>query len=62
LTGQWLHEKLGSRAVAYLVTPGMRIGDALQAARQDLASEYPLMAGMANAYQILGDPTLVVEP
>ncbi len=62
LTGQDVHEALGSRTMKYLVAPGMRIGDALQAAREELAAEVPMLAGLVNAYQILGDPTLVIDP
>jgi uncharacterized repeat protein (TIGR01451 family) len=62
LTGQDVHEALGSRVIAYLVTPGMRIGDALQAARHDLVLENSMLAGLINAYQLLGDPTLVIDP
>jgi len=62
LTGQDVHEALGSRVMNYLLTPGMRIGDALQKARQELAAQSAAMVGLFNAYQILGDPTLVIDP
>ncbi len=54
LTGQDVHEAMGSRTMKYLVTPGMRIGDALHKARQDLAMEIPMLVGLINTYQISG--------
>jgi hypothetical protein len=62
LTGQDVHEALGSRVMFYLASPGMRLGDAFQAARQELAAENSMMVGVVNAYQILGDPTMMIDP
>jgi hypothetical protein len=53
---------LGQRYLPRIVQPGATIGDALVAAKRDLAQQHPDMADVIIGWTILGDPALVVEP
>jgi hypothetical protein len=62
LTSQYVHDLLSKPMMPYLMQPGMTIGDAILTARQQASIAKPYMIDALNAYQILGDPTLVVQP
>jgi uncharacterized repeat protein (TIGR01451 family) len=53
---------LGERYLPRIVQPGATIGDALLAAKRDLAQQHPDMRDVIVGWTILGDPALVVEP
>jgi uncharacterized repeat protein (TIGR01451 family) len=53
---------LGQRYLPRIVQPGATIGDALLAAKRDLARQHPEMRDVIVGWTILGDPALVVEP
>ncbi len=53
---------LGQRYLPRIVQPGATIGDALLAAKRDLAQQHPEMRDVIVGWTILGDPALVVEP
>ena len=53
---------LGERYLPRIVQPGATIGDALLAAKRDLAQQHPEMSDVILGWTILGDPALVVEP
>ena len=54
--------ELGERYLPRIVQPGATIGDALLAAKRDLAQQHPEMRDVIVGWTILGDPALVVEP
>lgn len=54
--------ELGQRYLPRIVQPGATIGDALLAAKRDLAQQHPEMRDVIVGWTILGDPALVVEP
>jgi uncharacterized repeat protein (TIGR01451 family) len=54
--------ELGKRYLPLIVQPGATIGDALLAAKRDLAQQHPEMRDVIVGWTILGDPALVVEP
>ncbi|HVG10269.1 MAG TPA: SdrD B-like domain-containing protein [Thermoanaerobaculia bacterium] len=54
--------ELGQRYLPRIVQPGATIGDALLAAKRDLAQQHPEMRDVIIGWTILGDPALVVEP
>lgn len=54
--------ELGQRYLPRVVQPGVTLGDALVAAKQDLARQHPEMRDVLVGWTILGDPALVVEP
>lgn len=54
--------ELGERYLPRIVQPGATIGDALLAAKQDLAQQHPDMRDVIVGWTILGDPALVIEP
>jgi hypothetical protein len=45
-----------------LTVPGIRLGDAVRAAKKQLAAEHPGLADVQLGWTLLGDPTLVVGP
>jgi hypothetical protein len=53
---------LGERYLPRIVQPGATIGDALLAAKRDLAQQHPEMRDVIIGWTILGDPALIVEP
>lgn len=54
--------ELGQRYLPRIVQPGATIGDALLAAKRDLAEQHPDMRDVIVGWTILGDPALVIEP
>lgn len=54
--------ELGQRYLPRIVQPGATIGDALLAAKRDLAQQHPDMRDVIVGWTILGDPALVIEP
>jgi uncharacterized repeat protein (TIGR01451 family) len=53
--------ELGQRYLPRIVQPGATIGDALLAAKRELAQQHPEMRDVIVGWTILGDPALVVE-
>ncbi len=53
--------ELGQRYLPRIVQPGATIGDALLAAKRDLARQHPEMRDVIVGWTILGDPALVVD-
>ncbi|MDY7092501.1 MAG: C25 family cysteine peptidase [Acidobacteriota bacterium] len=53
---------LGRFLAPRIAQPGQRIGDALTAAKQDLAVTEPERLDVLLGWTLLGDPTLVVDP
>jgi hypothetical protein len=61
LTFQSSEAKLGNLMMGRLTTPGMTIGEAMLAAKHDLAVQYPGLLDVLLGWTILGDPTLVIQ-
>jgi hypothetical protein len=55
-------QALGELFIPRLVAPGATIGDALQEAKEELASEDPGRLDVLLGWTLLGDPALVVDP
>ena len=53
--------ELGQRYLPRITQPGATIGDALLAAKRDLAQQHPEMRDVIVGWTILGDPALVVD-
>jgi len=53
---------LGEALTPLLAEPGRTIGDAIVAAKQQLAYGYPGLDDIQVGFTVLGDPALVVEP
>jgi protocatechuate 3,4-dioxygenase beta subunit len=53
---------LGQLVTPRLVQPGMTIGAAVQAAKQELAASQPSLTDVLLGWTLLGDPALVVAP
>lgn len=53
---------LSDRLAPLLAQPGMRLGDAVTAAKQQLAAGETGMADALLGWTLLGDPALIVEP
>jgi hypothetical protein len=62
LTNSQSDIELGQRYLPRVVEPGVTLGDALVAAKRDLAQQHPEMRDVLVGWTILGDPALVVEP
>lgn len=62
LTNSQSDIELGQRYLPRVVQPGVTLGDALVAAKRDLAQQHPEMRDVLVGWTILGDPALVVEP
>jgi hypothetical protein len=62
LTDSASEELLGELLTPILVTPGMSIGQALQAAKLELAQTHPELLDVLLGWSLLGDPALVIEP
>jgi hypothetical protein len=62
LTNSQSDIELGQRYLPRVVQPGTTLGDALVAAKRDLARQHPEMRDVLAGWTILGDPALVVEP
>jgi len=52
--------QFGHRLMPRLLTPGMTIGQAVTAAKQQMAHDRPYMQDMILGWTILGDPALVI--
>jgi hypothetical protein len=61
LTDSQSDVELGQRYLPRIVQPGATIGDALLAAKRELARQHPEMRDVIVGWTILGDPALVVE-
>lgn len=55
-------EKLGRLVLPRLVAPGTKIGDAVLAAKQELARTDPGLVDVLLGWTLLGDPAQVVQP
>ena len=53
---------LGELLMPRIVAPGMTIGEAVVAAKQELAATDPEPADVLLGWTLLGDPAVVVEP
>jgi hypothetical protein len=53
---------LGELLTPRLVTPGMTLGQALQAAKSELALTHPELLDVLLGWSLMGDPALVIEP
>ncbi|HKH43923.1 MAG TPA: SdrD B-like domain-containing protein [Thermoanaerobaculia bacterium] len=62
LTNSQSDIELGQRYLPRVVQPGVTLGDALVAAKRNLAQQHPEMRDVLVGWTILGDPALVVEP
>jgi hypothetical protein len=62
LTAAESERRLGRSVFARLAVPGTRLGDALVAAKAELASTDPDRLDVILGWTLLGDPTLVVAP
>jgi len=62
LTNSQSDIELGQRYLPRVIQPGVTLGDALVAAKKDLAQQHPEMRDVLVGWTILGDPALVVEP
>jgi hypothetical protein len=61
LTKSSSEEKLGQLMMPLLTQPGMTLGDAMQAAKMQMAATQPELADVLLGWTLLGDPTLVVQ-
>ena len=55
-------EALGNLMMPLLAQPGMRVGDAMTQAKQQLATTDPQMLDVLLGWTILGDPTIMISP
>jgi hypothetical protein len=62
LTDAYSERQLGELLTPRLTQPGMRLGDALQAAKAELAASQPGLLDVLLGWTLMGDPTLVIEP
>jgi hypothetical protein len=62
LTGQDVHNAFGFQLLPRLMQKGMYIGDAILLARQQVIWDMPAWINALNAYTLLGDPTLMINP
>ena len=53
---------LGQLLTPRLATPGMTIGQAMQAAKDELALTQPTLSDVLLGWTLMGDPTLVIQP
>ncbi|MFH1084625.1 MAG: C25 family cysteine peptidase [Chloroflexota bacterium] len=53
---------LGQLMMGKLTAPGATIGQAMVAAKHELAAQRPELRGVLKAYTLLGDPALVIKP
>jgi hypothetical protein len=61
LTPADIHQQLGSLMLPRLMQSGMPIGEAVRLAKLELLSTKPFLADVLSAWNILGDPTLVIS-
>jgi uncharacterized repeat protein (TIGR01451 family) len=54
--------KLGQLLMPRLIEPGITVGEAMQAAKTELAQSDPNLKDVLLGWTILGDPTTVVQP
>ena len=62
LTDSNSEQMLGELLTPYMVTPGMSIGQAMQAAKYELAQTHPELLDILLGWSLMGDPALVIEP
>ncbi len=62
LTEALSERRLGRRVFERLAAPGVRLGDAITAAKQDLAETDPGRLDVILGWTLLGDPTLTIVP
>ena len=62
LTDAYSEYKLGLRMMPLLSKPGMTTGEAMLAAKKNLAETEPALLDVLLGWTILGDPTTVVRP
>ncbi len=55
-------ELLGQKLMPYLLQPGMTVGQAVHAAKRDLAASNPELPDVLLGWTLLGDPALQVVP
>jgi hypothetical protein len=55
-------QQFGNLLMDHLRQPGTSIGQAVQAAKADLARTAPYWTDIFQQWTILGDPTLIVTP
>ena len=53
---------LGRLLMPRMTAPGIRLGDALQASKAELAQAHPEMLDVILGWSLMGDPALVVQP
>jgi hypothetical protein len=53
---------LGQLTIPRIVQPGVAIGDAIQAAKEEMAASRPDLVDVLHGWVLLGDPALVVQP
>lgn len=62
LTDSDSEQMLGELLTPNLAQPGMTIGQALQAAKQELGQEHPELSDVLLGWSLMGDPALMIEP
>jgi len=62
LTSEDAHDAFSQMVFSYLLKPGMRFGDAIMKAYNDLRIIRPDLIQSVTGYSILGDPTIIIQP